>query len=53
MPLAPFVSLHVPPFVLAETLGRGGAYRFVFSGVCSRRVQPQKRSIVETLRLVD
>jgi putative ABC transport system permease protein len=49
--LGPFVSLHVPPFVLAETLGVA-----VLIGVFSAYVPARaaaKRSIVETLRLVD
>jgi putative ABC transport system permease protein len=49
--LGPFVSLHVPPFVLAETLGVA-----VLIGVFSAYVPAHaaaKRSIVETLRLVD
>jgi putative ABC transport system permease protein len=49
--LGPFVSLHVPPFVLAETLGVA-----VLIGLFSAYVPARaaaKRSIVETLRLVD
>jgi len=49
--LGPFVSLHVPPLVLAETLGVA-----VLIGVFSAYVPARaaaKRSIVETLRLVD
>src|SRR3984893_7986016 len=49
--LGPFVSLHVPPFVLAETLGVA-----VLIGLFSTYVPARaaaKHSIVETLRLVD
>jgi putative ABC transport system permease protein len=49
--LGPFVSLHIPPFVLAETLGVA-----VLIGLFSAYVPARaaaKRSIVETLRLVD
>jgi putative ABC transport system permease protein len=49
--LGPFVSLHVPPFVLAETLAVA-----VLIGVFSAYVPARaaaRRSIVETLRLVD
>ena len=49
--LGPFVSLHVPPFVLAETLGVA-----VLIGLFSAYVPARaaaNRNIVETLRLVD
>src|SRR5216110_222136 len=49
--LGPFVSLHVPPFVLAETLGVA-ALIGLFSAYVPARAAA-KRSIVETLRLVD
>jgi len=49
--LGPFVSLHVPPFVLAETLGVA-ALMGVFSAYVPARAAA-RRSIVETLRLVD
>lgn len=49
--LGPFVSLHVPPFVLAETLGVA-----VLIGLLSAYLPARagaKRPIVEALRLVD
>ncbi len=49
--LGPFVSLHVPPFVLAETLGVA-ALIGLFSAYVPARAAA-KRSIVESLRLVD
>jgi len=49
--LGPFVSLHVPPFVLAETLGVAVLIGFFSAYVPARAAA--KRSIVETLRLVD
>jgi len=49
--LGPFVSLHVPPFVLAETLASRRS-SVVFSAYVPARAAA-KRSIVETLRLVD
>jgi len=49
--LGPFVSLHIPPFVLAETLGLA-ALIGLFSAYVPARAAA-KRSIVETLRLAD
>lgn len=49
--LGPFVSLHVPPFVLAETLGVAALIGLFSAYVPARGAA--KRSIVETLRLVD
>ena len=49
--LGPFVSLHVPPFVLAETLGVAALLGVLSAYVPARAAA--KRSIVETLRLVD
>ena len=49
--LGPFVSLHVPPYVLAETLGVA-ALIGLFSAYVPARAAA-KRSIVEALRLVD
>ncbi len=49
--LGPFVSLHVPPSALAETLGVA-ALIGVFSAYVPAHAAA-KRSIVETLRLVD
>jgi len=49
--LGPFVSLHVPPFVLAETLGVAALIGLVSAYVPARAAA--RRSIVETLRLVD
>src|SRR5216683_2574029 len=49
--LGPFVSLHVPPFVLAETLGVAVLIGLLSAYVPARAAA--KRSIVETLRLVD
>src|SRR6266403_1009986 len=48
--LGPFFSLHVPPFVLSETLGVA-ALIGLFSAYVPARAAA-KRSIVETLRLV-
>src|SRR5438445_2257783 len=49
--LGPFVSLHVPPFVLAETLGLAALIGLVSAYVPARSAA--RRSIVDTLRLVD
>src|SRR5207247_11013018 len=49
--LGPFVSLHVPPFVLAETLGVAVLIALFSAYVAARAAA--KRSIVETLTLVD
>src|SRR6266516_2639645 len=49
--LGPFVSLHVPPFVLAETLGVAALIGLLSAYAPARAAA--KRSIVETLRLVD
>src|SRR6516225_9092717 len=49
--LGPFVSLHIPPFVLAETLGVA-ALMGAFSAYVPARAAA-RHSIVETLRLVD
>src|SRR5260221_13715244 len=49
--LGPFLSLHVPPFVLAATLVVA-ALLGLLSGYVPARAAAQ-RSIVETLRLVD
>jgi ABC-type antimicrobial peptide transport system permease subunit len=49
--LGPFVSLHVPPYVLAETLGVA-ALIGLFSAYVPARAAA-KRSLVEALRLVD
>jgi putative ABC transport system permease protein len=49
--LGPFVSLHVPPSVLAETLGVAALIGLLSAYVPARGAT--KRSIVETLRLVD
>jgi putative ABC transport system permease protein len=49
--LGPFVSLHVPAYVLAETLGVA-ALIGLFSAYVPARAAA-KRSIVEALRLVD
>ena len=49
--LGPFVSLHVPPVVLAETLGVAALLGVLSAYVPARAAA--KRSIVETLRLVD
>jgi putative ABC transport system permease protein len=49
--LGPFVALHIPPFVLGETLGVA-----VIIGILSAYVPARaasRRSIVEALRLVD
>src|SRR6266850_1358092 len=49
--LGPFVSLHVPPSVLAETLGVAALIGLLSAYVPARAAA--KRSIVEALRLVD
>src|SRR3989449_4480264 len=49
--LGPFVSLHVPLFVLAETLGAAALIGVLSAYVPARAAA--KRSIVETLRLED
>jgi putative ABC transport system permease protein len=49
--LGPFVSLHIPPFVLAETLGVAALMGVLSAYVPARGAV--KRNIVETLRVVD
>src|SRR6266446_9855219 len=49
--LGPFVSLHVPPFVLVDSLGVAALIGLFISYVPARAAA--KRSIVEALRVVD
>ncbi len=49
--LGPFVSMHVPPFVLAETLGVAVLIGLLSAYVPARAAT--KKTIVETLRLID
>ncbi len=49
--LGPFVSLHVPPFILAETLGVAALIGFLSAYVPAHAAA--KRTIVESLRLID
>ena len=49
--LGPFVSLHIPPFVLVETLGVAVLIGLLSAYVPARAAA--KRNIVEAIRLVD